>query len=97
MCGYFVSVGVCDDCDLTIMSLSLSSHGAGDKGQYLDVYLPQAVWYDWYTHDYVLDGQSPMVISRLPTPLDCLPVSLILPGSEWSMNQLARMYVRMVF
>ena len=52
--------------------------GAGDKGKFLDVYLPQAVWYDWFTLDYVLDGESPMSISNLPTPLDHVPVSIFM-------------------
>ena len=40
----------------------------------MDVYLPQDVWYDWYTHELVSDGSAPKLLNNVQTPLDFVPV-----------------------
>ena len=56
---------------------------SGDDGKKLDVYLPPAKWYDWYTYQAVTD-KGGMNIS-VDTPVDYLPVSLAMPWLPLSM------------
>ena len=47
-------------------------HYLGDDGKKLDVYLPPAKWYDWYTHKAVTDTGGKNI--TVDTPMDHLPV-----------------------
>lgn len=49
---------------------------AGEGGKMLDVYLPPAKWYDWYTFQAVTDKGG--VTLSIATPLDHLPVSVLM-------------------
>ncbi len=40
----------------------------------MDVFLPQEVWYDWYSHEQVSNGQATIKLSNIQTPLDHVPV-----------------------
>ena len=44
----------------------------GDSGKVLDVYLPPARWYDWYT--YTIVSETGGVTISEETPMDHLPV-----------------------
>ena len=48
----------------------------GEDGKKLDVYLPAATWYDWYTQNSVTD--TGMTTITVDTPLDMMPVSVII-------------------